>query len=122
MSGPNSIIKSKGEEKTQSASSASSEIYVKALPLRDLADVSLIKDEVKAGNVLIVRVTPLAKKSVDDVKRAINELYEYVGTLGGDIARLGEERIVLTPPPIKIWRKKSGSAVPANLPEEPTAT
>lgn len=72
--------------------------------------------------MLIVRVTPLAKKSVDDVKRAINELYEYVETLGGDIARLGEERIVLTPPPIKIWRKKSGSVAPANLPEEPTAT
>jgi SepF-like predicted cell division protein (DUF552 family) len=109
-------------EKTQSASSGSSDIYVKALPLRDLADVSLIKDEVKAGNVLIVRVTPLAKKSVDDVKRAINELHEYVGSLGGDIARLGEERIVLTPPPIKIWRKKSVSAAVESQPEESTST
>ncbi|MEM2851272.1 MAG: cell division protein SepF [Candidatus Bathyarchaeia archaeon] len=114
-------VKGNCEEKTQ-APSALSDIYVKALPLRDLADVSLIKDEVRAGNVLIVRVTPLAKKSVDDVKRAINELHEYVGTLGGDIARLGEERIVLTPPPIKIWRKKSASVTAEGQPEESTST
>jgi SepF-like predicted cell division protein (DUF552 family) len=55
--------------------------YVKALPLRDLSDVAQIKEEVESGNILIVRIAPLAMKSVDDVKRAINELREYITSI-----------------------------------------
>jgi len=32
------------------------------------------------------------------------ELYDFVISLGGDIARLGEERVVLTPPGVRVWR------------------
>ncbi len=80
--------------------------YVKAMPLREFGDVEKIKDELKAGNVLIVKLTPLAVENIEAVKDAIEELKAYVESIGGDIARLGEERIVLTPPKIKIWRKK----------------
>jgi hypothetical protein len=81
-------------------------VYVKALQLRELTDLVIVKEEVKSGNIVILRITPLAKKSVDDVKNAINELCTYVGGIGGDIARLGEERIVITPSSVKIWRKE----------------
>lgn len=90
--------------------------YVKALPLREPSDVDVIKNEVRSGNIVIVRITPLAKRSVGDVKRAVNELCEFVGTLKGDIARLGEERVVITPPSIKIWRGERES--PASDPAE----
>jgi len=82
-------------------------IYLKALPLRSIEDIDLIKQEVKSGNILIVKVSPLAKKSIDDVKRAVTELCEFTGLVGGDIARLGEERVVITPSFIKIWREKA---------------
>ena len=85
-------------------------IYVKAVPLRELADVAKIESEVKSGNILIVRIAPLAKKSVEDTKKAINELCDCVKEIGGDIARLGEERIVITPSAIRIWR--SGHSIP----------
>jgi len=84
-----------------------SPVYVKALPLQELDDVESVKEEVKAGNILIVRVVPLARKSVEETKLAITELTDYVKGLGGDIARLGEERIVITPPGIRIWRRES---------------
>lgn len=79
---------------------------MKALPLRSLDDVEVIKDELKSGNILILRVTPLAKKSVEDVKKAVNELYEFTSSIGGDIARLGEERVVIVPNSVIIWREK----------------
>lgn len=60
--------------------------YLKAMPLRDLADLESIKNEVKNGNILILRITPLASKSIEDVKRAVNELYEFAEATGGDIA------------------------------------
>lgn len=80
------------------------EIYLKAIPLRSFEDVDIIKAEVKAGNIVITNVSPLAKKSMDDVRRAVSLLSEYMATIEGDIARLGEERIVLTPKNVKIWR------------------
>jgi SepF-like predicted cell division protein (DUF552 family) len=88
-------------------------IYLKALPLRDLEDVDAIKREVKDGNILILKVSPLAKKSVDDVKRAVSELLEFTQGVGGDIARLGEERVVITPSSIRIWREKTPSGAGA---------
>ena len=84
-----------------------SKVYLKALPLRDLEDVDMVKREVKSGNILILKVSPLAKKSIDDVKKAVSELLEFTQLVGGDIARLGEERVVITPSFIKIWREKT---------------
>ncbi len=86
--------------------SSRSPVYVKALPLQELDDVESIKEETKIGNVLIIRITPLARKSVDETKLAITELTDYVKSIGGDIARLGEERIVITPPGVRIWRRE----------------
>ncbi|MBS7615725.1 cell division protein SepF [Candidatus Bathyarchaeota archaeon] len=80
---------------------------MKAMPLRDLSELDAVKNEVRSGNILILRITPLANKSIDDVKRAVNELCEFVESVGGDIARLGEERVVVCPPNVKIWREKA---------------
>jgi uncharacterized protein len=81
--------------------------YLKAMPLRDLSDLDLIKAEVIDGNILIIKITPLANKSMLDVSQAVNELYSFAEEIGGDIARLGEERIVICPPRIRIWREKT---------------
>jgi SepF-like predicted cell division protein (DUF552 family) len=103
----NIFRKTKKAEKETEAREASGKTYLKAMPLRDLADLDSVKNEVKAGNILILRITPLANKSIDDVKRAVNELCEFVESIGGDIARLGEERVVICPAGIRIWREKT---------------
>ena len=84
-----------------------SKAYLKAMPLRDLADLEAVKKEINGGNILILRITPLASKSIEDVKQAVNDLSQFAESIGGDIARLGEERVVLTPPKIRIWREKT---------------
>jgi len=76
------------------------------MPLRSLEDVEVIKHELSLGNILVLKVTPLARKSVEDVKEAVNELYGFTQSIGGDIARLGEERVVIVPNSIKIWRQE----------------
>jgi uncharacterized protein len=96
---------------------ATNKTYLKAMPLRDLSDLESIKNEVQNGNILILRITPLANKSVEDVKQAVNELYEFAESISGDIARLGEERVVICPPKIRIWREKT----PAQNEPLPTA-
>jgi uncharacterized protein len=79
-------------------------VYLKALTLRDISDISSVKEDVKKHMILIVRVTPLAQKDLEDLRKVVEDLYSYTQSVGGDVARLGEERIVITPPGVKIWR------------------
>ncbi len=81
--------------------------YLKAMPLKTVDDIENVENEVKNGNIIILRVTPLASKSIDDVKNAVNELTQFAESIGGDIARLGEERVVICPKNIRIWREKT---------------
>jgi uncharacterized protein len=79
-------------------------VYLKALSLRDISDITLVKEDIKKHMILILRVTPLAQKDLEDLSKVVEDLYSYAQSVGGDIARLGEERIVITPPGVKIWR------------------
>ncbi|HJR48983.1 MAG TPA: cell division protein SepF [Nitrososphaeraceae archaeon] len=79
-------------------------IYLKAVTLKSISDVSDIKKDAKKEMIIILRVTPLAHKDVEELRKAIEDLYKYVQSSGGDIARLGEERVVITPPSVKIWK------------------
>jgi uncharacterized protein len=79
-------------------------IYLKAITLRDISDLNGIKEDARKQIILIIRVTPLAQKDTDILRKAIEDLYNYVKSAGGDIARLGEERVVITPPSVKIWK------------------
>ncbi len=79
-------------------------VYLKALTLRDISDIAAIKEDIKKHMILILRVTPLAQKDVEELRKVVEDLYSYAQSIGGDIARLGEERVVITPPGVKIWR------------------
>jgi SepF-like predicted cell division protein (DUF552 family) len=79
-------------------------VYLKALTLRNLPDISVVKEDIKKNMILIIRVTPLAQKDLEELRKFVEDLYSYTQSAGGDIARLGEERIVITPPGVKIWR------------------
>jgi SepF-like predicted cell division protein (DUF552 family) len=79
-------------------------MLLKALQLRSAEDLQSIQDDVAKKTIVILRVTPLAQKSVEDLKTVVEQLYEFATSIGGDIARLGEERIVITPPGVRIWR------------------
>jgi hypothetical protein len=92
------LTQSNIEEKTKET------VYLKALSLKSLEELPGIKDDVNKRMILILRITPLAQKDVEELKKAVEELYQFSVSIGGDIARLGEERIVITPPGVKIWR------------------
>ena len=78
--------------------------YLKAITLRDVSDVHAIKEDIKKGMILVLRVTPLAQKNVDELRKVVEEIYAIAKTHDADIARLGEERIIVTPPGVKIWK------------------
>jgi len=82
----------------------SKEILLKALALRSIEDIPKIQEDVTNKTIVILKVTPLAQKSLEELKSSVEQLYEFATSVGGDIARLGDERVVITPPGVKIWR------------------
>jgi SepF-like predicted cell division protein (DUF552 family) len=54
---------------SQSACGLKATVYVKAVALHYLSGVEKIKREVKNGNILIVKITPLAKKILKRLRR-----------------------------------------------------
>jgi len=78
--------------------------YIKAITIRDSSDIHTITEDIKKGMVLILRVTPLAQKDVKKLRKMVEELYVIARDSNADIARLGEERIIVTPPNVKIWK------------------
>ena len=78
--------------------------YLKAMTIRDPSDVHAIKEDVKRGLILILRVTPLAQKDVGQLRKVVEDLYALAKNHGADIARLGEERIVVAPANVRIWK------------------
>ena len=78
--------------------------YLKALTIRDKSDLHSIHEDIKKGMILILRVTPLAQKDVDQLRKVVEELYSIAKNSDADIARLGEERIIVAPSNVKIWK------------------
>jgi len=78
--------------------------YLKSITITDPSDIHTIKEDVENDMILILRVTPLGEKSEEELRKIVEELYVSARDSGADIARLGEERIVVTPPRIKIWK------------------
>ena len=89
----------------QNKNISSNPVYLKTFTLRDIKDVSEIKNDIEKNMILIIRITPLAQKDVEDLRLVVEDLYKSVNNLGGDISRLGEERIIITPSNVKIWHK-----------------
>lgn len=91
-------------QKKKSSSVSNQTTYVKVMPLRTLTDTDKIIDEVIKGHILIIRIAPLEKWDIEEMKSAVHRLRHFLSERGGDIARLSIERIILTPPTVKIWR------------------
>lgn len=78
--------------------------YLKAITIRDASDVHSIQEDIKKGMILILRVTSLAQKDVEQLRKVVEDLYSIAKNSGADIARLGEERIIVSPSNVKIWK------------------
>ena len=48
--------------------------FLKAITIRDISDVHSIKEDIKKDMILILRVTPLAQKDVEQLRKVVEEL------------------------------------------------
>ncbi|MCX6767991.1 MAG: cell division protein SepF [Candidatus Micrarchaeota archaeon] len=81
------------------------DFYVKPIGLQTDSDIKAVEDELNQRNLILLNITPIARNPVK-LKSAVNELRSFVHKINGDIARIDEDKILLTPANVKIVKRK----------------
>jgi SepF-like predicted cell division protein (DUF552 family) len=81
------------------------DFYVKPIALENENDVSVIKEELKAKNIILLNVTPMSKQP-NKLKQTIDNIKVYITQINGDIARIDNDKILLTPSKVKIVKSR----------------
>lgn len=80
--------------------------YVKPISLQTDSDLTVVDSELKAGNVVLLNISPIARNPTK-LKDSISSLTTMAKTLDGDIARISEDKVLLTPKRMKIVKSVS---------------
>ena len=78
--------------------------YVKPITLQMDSDIKLVEQELSSKNIVLLNISAYARNPTK-LKAAVAQLRHFVGTIGGDIARIDEDKIMLTPAKVKIVKK-----------------
>ncbi len=81
------------------------DFYIKPVALRGQEDVSLIQAELEKKNIILMNISEISKRP-NTLKSLIDSLKDYVQKTNGDIARIDEEKILLTPAKVKIIKSR----------------
>lgn len=82
--------------------------FVKPIALENEGDINVIENELSKGNIILLNFAPLMKQQTR-LRNLITELKGYTSKINGDIARIGNETLILTPEGIKIVKKKKAA-------------
>jgi SepF-like predicted cell division protein (DUF552 family) len=81
------------------------DMWVKPIALEQVIDVERVSNELRKGNIVLLNIEPLYKKNTIKLRQAVSELKGTIHSINGDIARLTEHRILITPSGVKISKK-----------------
>ena len=80
--------------------------FVKPMDLVVDSDVEAILNEAKQGNIVLMNIADLAKRNSLKLKELISMIKTEVKVIDGDIARISQGRVLITPSKVKIIKKK----------------
>jgi len=80
--------------------------FVKPITLATDADVEGIVKEAKEGNIVLVNIGQLSKRNAIKLKELVTKIKNEVEGINGDIARISQDRVLVTPSKVKIIKKK----------------
>lgn len=82
-------------------------IYIKSIDLESLSNIQQVSGELEKGNIVIVYIGKMQYGQNRELRRVVDQLRGVCRTIGGDIAQLGQDYIVVTPPFVKIYKKSA---------------
>jgi len=81
------------------------DFYIKPVALQSDADVALIESELQRKNIILLNISEMEKRP-QTLKGIVDTLKTYVTKINGDIARLDDQKILLTPTKVKIIKSR----------------
>ncbi len=78
------------------------DMWVRNFSLEQVQDIERVSTEIRKGNIVLLNIEPMAKKNSIKLRQAVSELKGTVQSINGDIARLSEHRLLITPSGVKI--------------------
>ena len=79
--------------------------FVKPVALLEESDVKTVIEEAKAGNIVLLNITDLSKRNALRLKDFVGSIREQILQIDGDIARISQDRVLITPSRVKIIKK-----------------
>ncbi|HHH78315.1 MAG TPA: DUF552 domain-containing protein [Thermoplasmatales archaeon] len=80
-------------------------MHVKVAELQDYEDLKDFTEYVYNGDIIILDTAQMSSDDLE-LERITNELKRVVGDIGGDIAGLGRNLLIVTPSGIRVDRRK----------------
>lgn len=82
------------------------DMWVRPYSLEEVLDVEKIAAELRKGNIILLNIQPLFKKNAIKLRQAVSELKGTVHEINGDMARVTEHKLLVTPSGVKIAKGK----------------
>lgn len=76
-------------------------IEFKSVKVEKIQDLQKVKDEMMYDRILIVNITHLLGKSMEQAEYALRELHSYCLDEGYSLARMGQNRVLVLPPYVR---------------------
>ena len=80
--------------------------FVKPVTLTTDADIDAVVNEAKAGNIILLNIGDLSRRNAIKLKELVTKIKSGVDEIDGDIARISQERVLITPSKVKIIKKR----------------
>lgn len=81
------------------------DFYIKPIALESEGDVNIILDELRAKNIVLLNVSGMSRNAAK-LKMIVDNIKSHVTKINGDIARIDEHKILLTPTKVKIVKSR----------------
>ncbi len=80
-------------------------MYVKPVNVRSTADVPKVVRELQEGNIVIMNIKGVMSRPVT-AREVVERVKDAVVSMGGDMARISEDKILVTPSGVKIVKRR----------------
>ena len=82
------------------------DMWVKPYVLEDVVDTKSINEDIRAGNIVLLNIEPLYKRNTIKLKQAVSEIKGAARSEDGDIVRLSEYKLLVTPKGVKVSKNQ----------------
>jgi len=80
--------------------------FVKPISLQNEEDAKLVVEEAKKGNIVLLNIGDLTKRNAIKLKELVGQIKDGVEEINGDLARITQDRILVTPSRVKIIKRR----------------